>query len=79
MVLVAPVDEGPGQRRLMPRSTGFGAGVFEAVVKDGLIRATLSNGSTVSLKPDDGGAITWTASDGSRSLDAPLVRGGDDP
>jgi pimeloyl-ACP methyl ester carboxylesterase len=78
VVLVGFVDEGPGRLRLMYRSTGFGAGVFDAVVKDGLVRATLSNGSTVSLKPDGGGAITWTASDGSRSLDAPLVRGRDD-
>jgi hypothetical protein len=72
---VAPVDGGPGQLRLMYRSTGFAGGVFDAAVKDGVIRAVLSNKSTVTLKPEGEGSITWTAADGSRSLDAPLVRG----
>lgn len=75
VVLVAPVDEGPGRLRLMYRSTGFGGGVFDATLKDGVLRAVLSNGSKVTLKPEGEGAITWTASDGSRSVDARLVRG----
>ncbi len=78
-VLVAPVEEGPGRLRLMYRSTGFGGGVFDATLKDGVLRAVLSNGAKVTLKPEGEGALTWTSSDGSRSLDAPLVRGHDDP
>jgi pimeloyl-ACP methyl ester carboxylesterase len=79
VVLVAPVEEGAGRLRLMYRSTGIGGGVFDATLKDGIVRAVLSNGSRVMLKPDGDGAITWTSSDGSRSLDSPLVRGRDDP
>lgn len=80
VVLVAPVEEErPGRLRLMYRSTGFGGGVFDATLSDGAVRAVLTNGSRVTLRPDGEGAITWTASDGSRSLDAPLVRGRDDP
>ncbi|PYM25414.1 MAG: hypothetical protein DMD78_06550 [Candidatus Rokuibacteriota bacterium] len=74
LVLVAPVDGGAGRLRLMYRSTGFKGGVYDATVKDGAIRATLSNNATVTLKPGGEGTITWTASDGSRSLDAPLTR-----
>jgi pimeloyl-ACP methyl ester carboxylesterase len=77
LVLVAPVDGGAGRLRLMYRSTGFKGGVYDATVKDGAIRATLSNNATVTLKPGGEGTITWTASDGSRSLDAPLTRGKD--
>ena len=79
VVLVAPVDDGAGRVRLLYRSTGFGGGVFDAAVKDGVIHAVLSNKSTVTLKPEGGGAITWTASDGSRSLSAPLVPGREEP
>lgn len=79
MVLVAPVADPGGGLRLLYRSTSFAGGVFEATVKDGAIRAVLSNKSTVTLKPEGDGTITWTASDGSRSLDAPLTRGRDDP
>jgi hypothetical protein len=38
----------------------------------------LSNKSTVTLKPEGEGAITWTSADGSRSLNAPLLRGRED-
>jgi pimeloyl-ACP methyl ester carboxylesterase len=79
VVLVAPVEEGAGRLRLMYRSTGIGGGVFDATLKDGIVRAVLPNGSRVILKPDGDGALTWTWSDGSRSLDSPLVRGRDDP
>jgi pimeloyl-ACP methyl ester carboxylesterase len=79
VVLVAPVEEGPGRLRLMYRSTGFAGGVFDAALKDGTLRAVLSNGARVTLTPQAEGAINWTASDGSRSLEAPLVRGRDDP
>ena len=78
VVLVAPVDGGSGQLRLMYRSTSFRGGVFDATVKDGVVRAVLSNKATVTLKPEGEGTINWTAADGSRSLDAPLVRGRDD-
>ena len=77
LVLVAPVDGGAGQLRLMYRSTGFKGGVYDATVKDGAIRATLSNNATVTLKPGGEGTITWRASDGSRSVDASLTRGKD--
>jgi hypothetical protein len=63
----------------MYRSTGFAGGVFDAALKDGTLRAVLSNGARVTLTPQAEGAINWTASDGSRSLEAPLVRGRDDP
>ena len=79
IVLIAPVASEPGKLGLMYRSTGFGGGVFDAAVNDGVIRAVLSNKSTVTLKPAQGGTITWTAADGSRSLDAPLNAGRDDP
>jgi pimeloyl-ACP methyl ester carboxylesterase len=79
VVLVAPVEEEPGRLRLMYRSTGFGGGVFDAALKDGTLRAVLSNGARVILTPQAEGAINWTSSDGARSLEAPLVRGRDDP
>jgi pimeloyl-ACP methyl ester carboxylesterase len=80
IVLIGLVEESPGRLRLLYRSTtGFGAGVFDASVKDGVIRATLANGATITLKPGGDGTLTWTASDGSRSLQAPLTRGRDAP
>ena len=79
LILLAPVSAGPGQLRLMYRSTGITSGVYDAIVKDGVIRAVLSNKSTVTLKPDGDGVLTWTASDASRSLNAPLLRGREDP
>jgi hypothetical protein len=81
LVLVAPV-EGPGGRlRLMYRATSFtvGGGVVDAAVGDGVIRAVLENRSTVTLTPKGEGAISWRSADGSRSLDAPLVRGRPEP
>jgi pimeloyl-ACP methyl ester carboxylesterase len=77
LILLAPVSAGPGQLRLMYRSTGITSGVYDAIVKD--IRAVLSNKSTVTLKPDGDGVLTWTASDASRSLNAPLIRGRENP
>ena len=86
LVLVAPVDGGAGRLRLMYRSTGFKGGVYDATVKDGAIRATLSNNATVTLKPIDGGGtlLTYTveaqiggklAQLGQRLInDAPLTR-----
>ena len=79
VILLAPVSSGPGQLRLLYRSTGTTSGVYDATVKDGVIRAVLSNKSTVTLKPDGNGVLTWTASDASRSLNAPLRQGGEDP
>ena len=73
LVLVAPVDGGPDGVRLMYRSTGFPGGIFDATVKDSTLRAKLSNGATITLTPSASGALTWTSSDGSRSLDAPLA------
>ena len=77
LVLVGLIDAGSGQLRLFYRSTTSTGGVFDATIKDGAIHATLANKSTVTLKPDDDGTITWTASDRSRSIDAPLTRGKD--
>jgi pimeloyl-ACP methyl ester carboxylesterase len=79
VVLVAPVDGGEGRLRLLYRSTGFGGGVFDAAIKDGLLRAVLSNKATVTVKPEGEGTLTWTSSDGSRTLSAPLTRGREGP
>jgi len=79
VVLLAPVSSGSGQLRLLYRSTGTTSGVYDATVKDGVIRAVLSNKSTVTLKPDGNGVLTWSTSDASRSVNAPLVRGREDP
>jgi pimeloyl-ACP methyl ester carboxylesterase len=76
LVLVGLVEGAPGELRLLYRSTGFaGGGVHEATIKDGAVHATLSNKSTVKLTAGDGGTLTWTASDRSRSVDAPLAPG----
>jgi pimeloyl-ACP methyl ester carboxylesterase len=79
IILVAPVASETGKLRLLYRSTGIGGGVFDATVTDGVIRAVLSNKSTVTLKPERDGTITWTAADGSRSVNAPLVVGAEKP
>jgi pimeloyl-ACP methyl ester carboxylesterase len=79
VVLVAPVDGGAGRLRLMYRSTGFGGAMLDTEIKDGGIRAVLSNKSSVVLKPAPEDTITWTSSDGSRSMTGPLLRGRDDP
>jgi len=80
LVLVALVEGGSGELRLMYRSSsGLGGGVFDATASDGVIQAVLSNRSTVTLTPEGGGTITWTAADGSRSLKAPLALGRDEP
>ena len=79
LVLVALVEGGSGELRLMYRSSsGLGGGVFDATARDGAIQVVLSNRSTVTLTPE-GGTITWTAADGSRSLKAPLALGRDEP
>jgi pimeloyl-ACP methyl ester carboxylesterase len=77
LVLVAPVDGGAGQLRLLYTSTGFKGGVVDAVVKEGAIHATLANKATVVLKPEGDGVLSWTAADRARTLEAPLVRGRD--
>jgi pimeloyl-ACP methyl ester carboxylesterase len=77
LVLVGLVEAGPGRLGLLYRSTGLAGGVFDASVKDGAVHATLSNKSTVTLTAGEGGTLTWTAWDRSRSLEAPLARGGD--
>jgi pimeloyl-ACP methyl ester carboxylesterase len=79
VVLVAPVASEPGKLRLMYRSTGIGGGIFDATVNGGVIQAVLTNKSTITLKPEGDGVIVWTAADGSRSLNAPLVRGPEVP
>lgn len=79
VVLVAPVVSEPGRLRLLYRSTGLGGGLLDAEARDGVIRAVLSNKSTVTLRPEGDGTIIWTTSDRSRSVTAPLVRGRDDP
>ena len=77
LVLVGLVDGGNAQLRLFYRSTTSTGGLFDATLKDNAIHATLANKSTVTLKPDADGTITWTASDRSRSIDAPLTPGKD--
>ena len=77
LVLVGLVDGGGGRLQLLYRSTGFAGGLVDAAVKDGTIQATLSNKATVTLKPGEDGTLVWTAADRSRTLEAPLARGGD--
>jgi len=81
VVLVALVNGGAGQLRLMYRSSSWlGSGVFDAVVRDGGIHAVLSDRATLSLSADgDSGTLTWTSADGSRSVKAPLALGRDEP
>jgi pimeloyl-ACP methyl ester carboxylesterase len=74
LVLVAPVAD-PSGVRLLYRSTGTGGGVLDAKVIGGSMHAVLPNKSTVTLSPDGHGTITWTSSDGSQVLSAPLRRG----
>jgi pimeloyl-ACP methyl ester carboxylesterase len=74
LVLVAPVAD-PGGVRLLYRSTGTGGGVLDAKILGGSMRAVLPNKSTVTLSPDGHGTITWTSSDRSQVLSAPLRRG----
>jgi hypothetical protein len=79
VVLVAPVDGGSGRLRLLYRSTGFAGGVFDAAVEDGALRALLPNRATVIVKPEGEGALTWTSSDGARSISGRLSRGRQEP
>ena len=79
LVLVAPVDGGAGRLRLLYRSTGFSGGVFDAALKDGALRAVLSNKATVTVAPEGEGALTWTSADGSRSVNGKLLRGREEP
>ena len=74
LVLVAPVAD-PGGVRLLYRSTGTGGGVLDAKILGGSMHAVLPNKSTVTLSPEGHGTITWTSSDGSQVLSAPLRRG----
>ncbi len=74
LVLVAPVAD-PRGVRLLYRSTGVGGGVLDARIIGGSMRAVLPNKSTVTLSPDGHGTITWTSSDGSQVVSAPLRRG----
>jgi len=74
LVLVAPVA-GPRGVRLLYRSTGTAGGVLDAKIIGGSMRAVLPNKSTVTLSADGHGTITWTSSDGSQVLSAPLRRG----
>src|SRR5262249_60773872 len=70
VVLVALVDGGAGQLRLMYRSSsGLGSGVFDAVAKDGRIHAVLSNRAMVNLSADgDSRILPWTTAGSSGSI-----------
>jgi pimeloyl-ACP methyl ester carboxylesterase len=74
LVLVAPVGD-PRGVRLLYRSSGSAGGVYDAMVAGGSILAVLPNKSSVVLSQDGGGTITWTSSDRSVVLKAPLRRG----
>jgi hypothetical protein len=74
LVLVAPVSD-PHGVRLLYRSTGTTGGVLDARIVGGSMQVVLPNNSTVTLSPDSHGTITWTSSDGSQVLTAPLRRG----
>jgi pimeloyl-ACP methyl ester carboxylesterase len=79
LVLIALVDGGPGRLRLMYRSTGATGGVLDAAVTSDAIHATLRNGTTLTLKPGGDGTLTATSADRSRSAEAPLHRGVEEP
>lgn len=74
LVLVAPVGD-PRGVRLLYRSSGSAGGVYDAMIAGGSILAVLPNKSSVVLSQDGGGTITWTSSDRSVVLKAPLRRG----
>ncbi|HEV2055196.1 MAG TPA: alpha/beta fold hydrolase [Methylomirabilota bacterium] len=74
LVLVAPVAD-PRGVRLLYRSSGSPGGVYEPKIAGDSIQAVLPNKSTVVLSPAGGGTITWTSSDRSVVLKAPLRRG----
>jgi hypothetical protein len=70
LVVVAPVAA-PGGLRLFYRSAG---GVFDVKISGGSLQAVLSNKSVVTLSPEGDDTITWTSSNGSIVLKAPLRR-----
>jgi pimeloyl-ACP methyl ester carboxylesterase len=74
LVLVAPVAD-PSGVRLLYRSSVSAGGVYEAKIAGDSIQAVLPNKSSIVLSPDGGGTITWTSSDRSVVLKAPLRRG----
>ncbi len=74
LVVVAPVAA-PGGLRLFYRSAGSAGGVFDVKIAGGSLQAVLSNKSVVTLSPEGDGSITWTSSNGSIVLKAPLRRG----
>lgn len=77
VVLFALVPSGDGKLRALYRSSSFSRKglVYEAEVRDGRVRVTLPAKDRITVEPDaDGGLITWTSSDGSRTLKGKLVR-----
>jgi len=74
LVVVAPVAA-PGGLRLFYRSAGSAGGVFDVKIAGGSLQAVLTNKSVVTLSPEGDGTITWTSSNGSIVLKAPLRRG----
>jgi hypothetical protein len=74
LVVVAPVAD-PSGLRLFYRSAGSAGGVFDVTIVGGSLQAVLTNKSVVTLSPEGDGTITWTSSNGSMVLKAPLRRG----
>ena len=74
LVLVAPVAA-PGGVRLFYRSAGSAGGVFDVKITATSLEAVLANKSVVTLSPGGDATITWTSSNGSVVLKAPLRSG----
>lgn len=77
VLLFALVPSEGGKLRVIYRSSSFGRTglVYDAEVRDGLVHVTLPAKDRITVGPDaDGGLITWTSTDGSRTLKGKLVR-----
>ena len=77
IVLFALVPADGGKLRALYRSSSFSRTglVYDAEVRDGRVHVTLPAKDRITVGPDaDGGLITWTSTDGSRTLKGKLVR-----
>lgn len=77
IVVFALVPSGEGKLRALYRSSSFSRTglVYDAEVRDGRVHVTLPAKDRITVGPDaDGGLITWTSTDGSRTLKGKLVR-----
>jgi len=77
VVLFALVPSDDGKVRALYRSSSFSRTglVYDAEVRDGRVHVTLPARDRITVGPDaDDSLITWTSTDGSRTLKGKLVR-----